>query len=60
MSTRNSSIRPIATATPLTGQPGVGTTADRRAREKAAIELARREAMADPLMRTILAALAKR
>jgi hypothetical protein len=52
-STGSSSVRPIDRAT---GE----TNGDRLARVREAFELARQEAMADPSMRSILAALAQK
>jgi hypothetical protein len=61
MSPRNSSIRALAPEDTSSSTREVSETpSDRRAREKAALELARLEAMADPSMRKLLAALAKR
>jgi hypothetical protein len=66
MAPRNSSIRALAnqddtgaSSVRELGSKVVETDGDRRARVRAAFELARQEAMADPSMRAILSALAK-
>ena len=66
MAPRNSSIRALANQDDTSassvrelGSKAAETNGERLARVRAAFELARQEAMADPSMRAILSALAK-